>query len=106
MPCPVGWIWVAPSPHPGASTTMPDNDEAIARETLNVAEAATQLLTMTEALALQHGPEAARDGLLVAYAVLGERTVGRDALLAELNHMIATLTEHSTIEGVISKWLH
>jgi hypothetical protein len=85
---------------------MPDDDAPIDDATYSLAVAAQHLLTMTEARALQHGPEAARGGLLVAFTVFGERTVGRDATLEELNRMIAALLENDTVADAVSKWLH
>jgi hypothetical protein len=38
--------------------------------------------------------------------MLGERAVGRDAMLAELNVKIAALTANPTIADAVSHWLH
>jgi hypothetical protein len=84
---------------------MPDDDEPIA-DAYSIAEAATQLLTMTEALALRYGAETARDALLVAYALVTERALGHEGMRDELNVKIAALTANPTIADAVSHWLH
>jgi hypothetical protein len=71
-----------------------------------VAVAAQHLLTVAEALALQYGEATARGALLVAYAVLGERTLGHEGMRDELRVKIAALTENPTIAEAVSRWLH
>jgi hypothetical protein len=85
---------------------MGDDDEPIDSAVLNVAVAATQLMTLAENITLQYGPEVARNGLLVAYTVLAERALGRDGMLDELHVKIAAITANPTIMDAVIKWLH
>ena len=67
---------------------------------------AEQLLTLAETLALQYGPEAVRNALLVAYTMLAERALGRTGMLDELHVKIAALTAGPAIMDAVSRWLH
>jgi hypothetical protein len=81
------------------------DDEPIPDAVMNVALAATQILTVADALAQQFGPEAVRAALLVAFAEFAARDLGEQGMLEKLNTMVAAITENSTVEAAVHKWL-
>ena len=84
---------------------MTSSDEPIDDAVLNLAQAAQQLLVVSEALSPIHGAEVVCTALLVTFSVFAERALGQAGMVAELNDKIAKLLGHPTVEDAI-KWLH